>query len=123
MGAFNYEVPKNTILLGTAPQINQLGRRMSPDERLWMNSDDDRIHTATHDASGSRGTSDLKPTQAYPGGFGAAHAVAYHDLNLYDLGERMRPGRPLDLMDDEDAGLDDLPDLIPDPYLGGLDFR
>jgi len=118
LGSYNYEVPKATVLIGTAPQLQHLGRRMSPNERLWMRSFDDRIHTASHDHTGSRGNRNLRPTQAYPAGFGAAHALAYRDLNLYDLGMPMTPGHTLDLSDD-----DAIPGLIddePDPYLEDL---
>ena len=119
MGAFNYEVPKDTVLIGTAPHIQHLGRRMTRQERDWMRSDDDRIHTADHSSQGSRGNSNLKPTQAYPAGFGAAHALAYQNLNLYDLGEHMEGGLELDFDDEEDVGLD-LSDSEPDPYLEDL---
>ena len=56
----------------------------------------------------STGTEDLKGTQAYPFGFGAAHALAYKDLGLYPLDAPMVPAKPVDLTNDFADGLEHL---------------
>ena len=56
---------------------------MTAEERHILRENDERKHTFTNyiDASGRRrcdGAADLKSTQAYPMGFGCAHASEYH---------------------------------------------
>ena len=78
MGAFGAETPKPMVLHGTAPYLQEMGRRLTPAERREL----DRSTTAVHTTDGygrmrSQGTKSLKGTQAYPLAFGAAHALAF----------------------------------------------
>ena len=80
MGAFGLRAVKDTILLGTAPYLGGLARRMGARERQALR--EDRMTTAVvyRDSEGRRrckGGKDLKATQAYPFRFGLAHALAY----------------------------------------------
>jgi hypothetical protein len=97
------------------------GRMMTPEQRSMMRQDVDRQHTTAYYVSNgrkaSRGTEHLKPTQAYPQGFGAHHAVAFYDCGLCDPRSSMNPGHPLSTDDDESAGIEELADDEVDPYL------
>ena len=80
MGAFGLGAVKDTVLLGSAPYLPSLQRRLDPAERRAL--EDGRlqvVHKYT-DAQGRKhchGAADLKATQSYPLGFGAAHALAF----------------------------------------------
>lgn len=108
MGCFNLELSKPTILLGWAPYLEKLQRRMTPLERFWMNRTKSR-DVATHwvdSKSGkkrSRGGTDLKPTQSYPISFGCAHALAYAEFKEESDSE---PPPLLDLDSDKEDEVD-----------------
>ena len=81
MGAFGMRSVKGTILLGTAPYLGALVRRMTPRERKALQHDG-RMLTAISwtDAAGRKrcqGGKDLKATQSYPVRFGLRHALAF----------------------------------------------
>jgi hypothetical protein len=80
MGAFGMPATKDTILLGTAPYLGELARRMTHSERDALKSC--RMNTSVNytDAAGRKrvqGGKDLKATQSYPVRFGVAHALAF----------------------------------------------
>lgn len=82
MGCFNLEMAKNTLLVGWAPHLAAMGRRMSSNERAMMRSaGGKKKKTSHHWTDGgkkrSRGGRDLKATQSYPMGFGCHHALQY----------------------------------------------
>jgi hypothetical protein len=85
MGAFGLPAQKDTILVGTAPYLRSLERRMAEAERHnleCMQAAAKAAATALKyiDRNGDwrvQGGPGLKATQAYPIGFGAAHALAY----------------------------------------------
>jgi hypothetical protein len=82
MGAFGLGAVKDTILLGTAPYLGELARRMTPSERDALSCGRGRKETSVRylDAAGKRcvqGGKDLKATQSYPVRFGLAHALAF----------------------------------------------
>ncbi len=80
MGAYGGTSVKPTTLMGTAPYLRLLGGRCTPPLRARLELEG--VHTTRRwiDAEGHRrvqGTSELRGTQAYPEGFGAAHALAF----------------------------------------------
>ncbi len=82
MGAFGMPAVKDTILLGTAPYLGELARRMTPSERDALASSRGRMKTTVKytDAAGRtrvQGGKDLKATQSYPVRSGMAHALAF----------------------------------------------
>ncbi len=82
MGAFGLLAEKQTLLFGNAPYLPTLARRMSRMDKVHLNLRTDRMLTANRwvDEQGRarcQGAGDLKATQAYPLGFGAAHALAF----------------------------------------------
>lgn len=80
MGAFGGSSVKPTHLWGTAPYLGELARTCSAPERLQLRLAGVQTTLRSTDAQGRRrcqGTADLKGTQAYPWGFGAAHALAF----------------------------------------------
>ena len=80
MGAFGGSSVKPTHLWGTAPYLPELARTCSAPQRLRLRVAGVQTTTRTKDAKGRRrcqGTPALKGTQAYPWGFGAAHALAF----------------------------------------------
>ncbi len=82
MGAYGGSSQKPTHLWGTAPYLPKLARRCDADLKLRLRMEGVQTTKRTTDASGTRrcqGTSDLKATQAYPWGWGAAHALAFQD--------------------------------------------
>ena len=86
MGAFGMMAEKDMLLMGTAPYLPMLERRLAHDQRQELRKDSRRKHTTkisvradgTKNVQGGR---DLKSTQAYPIGFGCAHAACFkaHD--------------------------------------------
>jgi len=85
LGSFNLEMQKDVVLTGWAPHIANLGRRMSTWERGLMRDGGHKKQSAHHWTENgkkrSRGADDLKPSQAYPTGFGCHHALAFADVN------------------------------------------
>lgn len=83
MGAFGMAACKDTWLVGVAPWLGRLARRLSPAERSALREEDAMQVTRTYtDATGARrcqGAKDLKATQSYPMSLGAAHALAFRD--------------------------------------------
>ena len=81
MGAFGGTSQKPTHLVGTAPYLARLARRCSPEEKLRLRIEGVQTTTRWLDPDGKKrcqGTAELKGTQAYPEGWGAAHALAFH---------------------------------------------
>ena len=74
MGAFGAESPKATQLVGTAPWIGGLKRTLSKKERAFPQLDISTSYTDTAGKQRFSGGSQLKATQAYPKGYGAATA-------------------------------------------------
>ncbi len=90
MGAYGGTSLKPTTLMGTAPFLTQLARRCSPQQGLRLQLWGVRTTKKWRDGQGKKrcqGTGALKGTQAYPEGFGAAHALAF----------RRHFGRPAEL--------------------------
>ncbi len=86
MGAFGLLAEKQTVLLGTAPHVEQLTRAMSTTDKHDLRERADAVRTVhtKFDVVGRRrvqGTRDLKSTQAYPLQFGAAHALAFQSCS------------------------------------------
>ena len=80
MGAYGLRAVKDTVLLGTAPYLGKLARRMTRSERDALSSSRMNTTVSYTDANGKRcvhGGKDLKATQAYPERFGIAHALAF----------------------------------------------
>ena len=83
MGVFNLRFIKDTVLVGTAPYLENMGRRLSRDDRLAVRDNGHRVATTTDftDSTGRKRTNgnheQLKPTQAYDMGFGCQHALEY----------------------------------------------
>ena len=86
MGAFGMRAEKDMILIGTAPYLPMLERRLTSEQRKDLRNDAQKKQTTkvavradgTKNVQGGR---DLKSTQAYPIGFGCAHALSFaeHD--------------------------------------------
>ena len=86
MGAFGMMAEKDMVLVGTAPYLPMLTRRLSSDQRKELRQNSERKQTTKVSvrADGRKnvqGGRDLKSTQAYPIGFGCAHARCFktHD--------------------------------------------
>ncbi len=80
MGAYGGSSPKATHLYGTAPYLHTLATRCTGEDRARLQQDGVKTTRRWTDASGRarcQGTADLKGTQAYPEGWGAAHAHAF----------------------------------------------
>jgi hypothetical protein len=80
MGAYGLLAQKDTILMGTAPYLGALGRKMVQSEIQHVAAEAMETTVTYIDEGGTKrchGGKDLKQTQAYPLGFGAAHALAY----------------------------------------------
>ncbi|MCP4240171.1 MAG: hypothetical protein GY772_06380, partial [bacterium] len=80
MGAYGLQAPKDTVLLGTAPYPHELERRLSPEDRRLLREHGVRTVDLIPDGYGRRrprGSAELKGTQSYPLGLGAAHALAF----------------------------------------------
>jgi hypothetical protein len=93
-GAFGAGSKKPTMLVGTAPYLPALGRRMSALQRHELDARGAVLTTiVTEDEAGNRrahGSQHLKATQSYPLAFGAAHANAFraHERSLAAVGFR-----------------------------------
>ena len=82
MGAYGAASEKETWLMGNAPYVGDFARMLSPGERSLVRSSHAKAQTALRyvDSQGHKrvqGGPDLKGTQSYPLGFGAAHGHAY----------------------------------------------
>jgi hypothetical protein len=123
LGAYNLECQKDLVLMGTAPHLQSMGRKMTKQERRQMHNSEPTPNTlhGHNETFGkfSRGLPEsLKRTQAYPLAFGAANAIAFHEAQTVDLSKPMVPGNTLDFDDDLDVpGLVDSDD---DPFLEDL---
>jgi hypothetical protein len=111
MGAFGLQSQKDTILIGTAPYLHKLARRMTHAEKEAMRESSDHVQTTVRyeDSKGIKrcvGTKDLKKTQAYPLSFGAAHALAYHYC-VHEAKAQLCPALDPEDTDDSDLEGDD----------------
>ncbi len=82
MGAYGGTSQKPTHLVGTAPYLGKLARRCDPQLKLRLAVEGVQTTTRWLDADGRlrcQGTAALKGTQAYPEGFGAAHALCFQE--------------------------------------------
>ncbi len=80
MGAFGAQSVKPTTLMGTAPYLWVLERRCGSELRRALRDEGVATTTAWVDGEGKRkcqGSAELKGTQVYPEGLGAAHALAF----------------------------------------------
>ena len=80
MGAYGGSSVKPTTLMGTVPYLRVLSARCSPALRRRLEIEGVQTTTRWMDSEGQRrcqGTPELRGTQAYPEGFGAAHALAF----------------------------------------------
>ena len=112
MGCYSLQSPKDTTLVGTPPYMTRLARTMTPTEKEAMRPHQLQTATVSYTAQGKRqctGTKDLKSTQTYPLGFGAAHANAFHDA-LHDTVAQRKPGLSLDPEDTEGSEIGDKDD-------------
>ncbi len=92
MGAYGGSSRKPTHLVGTAPYLPSLQRSCTGPEREALRSYGVRTaHTYTDSKGRKRcaGSKDLKATQAYPDGFGSAHALAFRDAQQLNFPEGM----------------------------------
>ena len=118
MGSFNLKSQKDTILLGTAPYLSEMGRKMTPAEREAMSSSADCIQTTKIyvDARGQKrcsGTAQLKGTQAYPLQFGALHALAFKkSLHAHTVNKIAGPPLNPDDSEEEDPDVECLQDIF-----------
>ena len=80
-GAFpGSESQKPTVLVGTAPYLQELERSCTSDEKARLKIEGVATTTKWTDGEGKKkcqGTAALKSTQAYSWGLGAAHAGAF----------------------------------------------
>ena len=102
-----------------APHLrsSRLNRVMTKQERQWMSDGHTRrtTHYFTQDGvKRSRGTPELKLTQAYPFSFGCAHALAYSEVVRTSDREAPDELHPSDTEDDSNTDSDDscLADLL-----------
>lgn len=119
MGCWSLRSPKATLLVGTAPYLPHLSRKMSSCEREAMVDSAMAIQTAKtyFDKEGKKRTSGLralKSTQSYPVGFGAAHCLVYHNQIGAHV-DRQLPGAGL--CDDDDDSGEDAETIAQDPSL------
>ena len=96
---------KETVLVGTAPYLLKMSRRMTGTELEAMRNNEDRLITATSfvDKNGKKmcnGGKDLKKTQQYPMGFGCLHALLYQEANQAMVDN---PQRGFDFVEDTDS--------------------
>ncbi len=80
MGAYGALSRKPTDLMGTAPYLRVLARTCDRELRQALAESGLETTTKWVDGEGKKrcqGTKDLKGTQTYPEGFGAAHALAF----------------------------------------------
>ena len=80
MGAYGGSSVKPTHLWGTAPYLQDLARRCNAADRARLEAEGVKTTRRWTDADGRKccqGTGDLKGTQAYPEGWGVAHAHAF----------------------------------------------
>jgi hypothetical protein len=87
MGAFGMMAEKDMMLMGTAPYLPNLVRRLTHEQRKALREDKGRkvTSTVTVRADGVKsvqGGRDLKATQAYPIGFGCAHALCFQEHDI-----------------------------------------
>jgi hypothetical protein len=81
MGAWHMLCRKDTFLKGHAPHLEQMQRRMSSKQKMWMKTNGHKINLATRREGKSTGDEDgLKASQSYPLLFGIDHALAYKSL-------------------------------------------
>jgi len=104
LGAWSLDNQKPTTLVGTAPWLPQLERRMTPTERLALQLNDARVETAVkyEDKRGIKrcqGTSALKSTQSYSMNFGSAHALAFHKFVVDNKVDKGQQGLLIDLQE------------------------
>ena len=86
MGAFGGTSVKPTHLVGTAPYLQELARTCSAEDREQLRLNGVRTAVQYTDAQGQKrcyGSAALKGTQAYPDGFGAAHALAFKKARVH----------------------------------------
>jgi hypothetical protein len=127
LGAWSLDNQKPTTLVGTAPWLPQLGRRMSQSERLALKMNDARVETAVkyQDKKGIKrchGSAALKSTQSYSMNFGAAHALAFHKFVVDNNIDKDKPGLALQLEHLGEHMPDcDLPDSFDDIIAGNRD--
>ena len=120
MGAYSLTSFKDTVIVGTAPYIKHMARKLEPAERLLVRHNGHRMHTATAfvDGAGKKrcsGGEGLKSTQAYDMGFGASHALVYQQWqSAHNASECMNAVPKLFLGDDSIGAAHD------DPYLRDL---
>jgi hypothetical protein len=123
MGCWSREMAKNTVLVGSGPHINRMGRRMTAQERKWMrggHQKESATHwTSTHGKKRSRGGKDLKPSQSYPMGFGCMHALEYKASFPPSNPSDSEPPPLIDLDTDSDSSLDGMDD----PCLADLKYN
>jgi len=124
MGCFNLRCQKSLLLRSWAPYLPNLCRSMTRKERKWMKAGHQLQHTrhTTSECGKKKRTGKKKPklTQAYPMGFGCAHALCYqeHVLSLPSASAANTMPQPLNLSpsdtEDSEIGTDDeyLFDLI-----------
>ncbi len=100
MGAYGAQSVKPTTLMGTAPFLRELERKCSKELRHCSSNEGVVTTTKWTDTQGRKrcqGTDQLKGTQQYPEGFGAAVALAFKDHELGAdvamVGERRGPSR------------------------------
>ena len=112
MGAYSMLCVKDTLLVGTAPYLEQMARRMTPDDRQALQFNGHRLVTGktTVDKSGKRrfqGSRELKQTQAYDFGFGSAHALRYKEFVETHAADNPHPMVDSDSSDSEIGGDDE----------------
>ena len=130
LGSFNLEMQKEVALTGWAPHIANLERRMTTWERGLMRDGGHQKQSAHHWSENgkkrSRGADDLKPSQAYPTGFGCHHALAFAEVNPPTYPGRSQSSDLLldddshsdSSIDDEDPALADLRTNDPSLFVG-----
>jgi len=106
LGAYTLSCVKSIIIIGTAPYIKSMGRRLTTNERATVRYNTNKGITAvtTVSASGRKNVQGcklaLKATQSYPMGFGSAHALLYNEHSKDCVG---RPADPLPANTDSDS--------------------
>jgi len=120
MGAYTLTSFKDSIIIGTAPYMEMMARKLEAEERLLVRHNGHRLQTGTLfvDKSGKQrvnGGEGLKATQAYDMGFGANHALLYQQWHSEHYAAECAKPVPRLFVDDDAIGA-----AHEDPYLRDL---
>jgi len=131
LGAWTLEMQKGLVLCGTAPWLEQLGRKMTAYERSLMKDGHqkksayhwDEWMKDGHPKKRSRGAPDLKPSQSYPMGFGCWHALKFTEhVPQFDPATRPCGDMCLDEDSESDSSIDSEDPALRDLLVDHVEF-